>query len=420
IGGEAVSAALAALGFAVPADFGCNPINPTCPPTSIDDLYYYVSGSNVYVRHWIEGVQQDPIRDLPYSLELPFWLWDFDENGVPDSIQLELLTELLCLPEGIEHPLVNVSALREVMINNEAEYEEFIYQFFAIQSEMEAAWPLFSQRPEIPNGIGWQMRANWVTAGISSPTTTLLNDPLIFLSGTIPEPFQGITWNELAYFLIDIGDAFEMILENWNIAQSALNNQASIQLFAAVFGMFDIDMWSVLMEEDVFRSLDQAMYLTLFDWEYLLNKFGMTGLSAEELETAVDGIGLYPGLLPSQETASEFDWGTILDGYTEEGEFVNDVVGDTFLTTSARVVQASPDAPAVDICQNGVALFDNLLFKDISAYAEITAPHPDFLYEFAVVPAGDDCSAYVLSDNLDMPNTSTLVALNTYENLEFL
>ncbi len=397
LGGEAVSTALATLTFAVPDDFE-GELDYSYPGR----VYYWRDGSLLYVS------------DLPLSLELPFRLWDFDGNSIPDKVQLELLTELLCLPEGVQHPLIDIAALREAMMQNEAEVWDLIAQLFSIEEvEMGTAQLLL-------DSLGDQMKTNWATAGISNPITTPIDDPLIFSSGSIPEKYQGVTWLELADLFIGVSDAFINLLDNWEIAESALNNSASVQLLAAVFGLLTDDGWSEIMEMDFFADFEMAMLLDEFDWTYLCNKFGITDPSAEELGNAVNALELSPGLMPSQATTEVFAWGSILDTYTSEGEFVDDMIGDSYFATFARVVQASPDAPELGICQNGVALFDTVQFKEVTPYSPVTAPYPDFTYGFSSITAGGDCGAGVPLADVDLPNTFTVVTLNTYYNLESL
>lgn len=423
VGGEAISGALALLGFAVPDNFLCETYPGECFGDE-RDLYYYVSGSTTYVRYWywdsvLGALAYKNIKDLPMSLELPFRLWDFDENGVPDKVQLELLTQLLCLPEGVQHPLVDLDKLRSDMIANEAQYENLAGHLFSIRQEMVDAWPLLSQST-VPKGVGWLIRSQLGKPGMPL-SATILDDPLIFKSGVIPETFAEATWGGLAYFLIDIGDAFKTIDENWDTAELALNNEGAVHLFAAVFGMLEVDVWDIILQEALLQSLSMAMYLDQFDWEYIYTKFNIIdGPDLTVLENAINALDFSPEMMPSPETIDQFDWDALFDGYPGEGEFVDETIEDTYLTTYARVVQASPDAPTLDICQNGVTLFEDVSFKEVTPYSLVTAPHPEFTYGFSAVEADGDCGAGVALADVDMPNTFTMVVLNTYSTLESL
>lgn len=403
VGGEAISSALATLGFAVPDDFE-GELDYSYPGR----VYYWKGGSLFYVN------------DLPMDLELPFRLWDFDDNNVPDKVQLEVLTQLLCLPEGVQHPLVDVDALRETMIENEARYSGLADHLFSIRNEMVTAWPLLSPST-VPQGIGRLIQGKLGKPGMPL-SATILDDPLIFKSGVIPDVFLELTWGGLAYFFIDIGDAFKTLDENWLTAAAALNNIGAVHLFAAVFGMLDVDVWDIILQEALLQSLNMSMYFDQFDWTYLCTKFNITNPPdlAAQLEGAVDALGLYPDLMPTPETIQQFDWNTLFEGYTVEGEFVDDMVEDTYFTTFARIVQASPDAPDLDICQNEVALFEDVPFKEVTPYSPVTAPYPEFTYGFSAVEAGGDCGVGVSLAEVDMPNTFTMVVLNTYSNLESL
>ncbi|MGB9623412.1 MAG: DUF4397 domain-containing protein [Phycisphaerae bacterium] len=82
-----------------------------------------------------------------------------------------------------------------------------------------------------------------------------------------------------------------------------------------------------------------------------------------------------------------------------------------------RVVHASPDAPAVDVCANGAVVFDNASFPGATAYATV----PAATYAVRVVPAGAGCdSAGVINAQLTPAagTDTTVVALNTLNAIE--
>lgn len=59
-----------------------------------------------------------------------------------------------------------------------------------------------------------------------------------------------------------------------------------------------------------------------------------------------------------------------------------------------RVMHASPDAPAVDVCVNGQVAFPNLAFPAATAYAELAAGS----YDVAVYAAGSSCTGTAVID----------------------
>jgi hypothetical protein len=82
-----------------------------------------------------------------------------------------------------------------------------------------------------------------------------------------------------------------------------------------------------------------------------------------------------------------------------------------------RVVHASPDAPAVDVCANGAVAFANVSFPGATAYAGV----PAATYSVRVVPTGAGCdSAGVINAQLPLAaNTdTTVVAVNTLSEIE--
>ncbi|MGQ9649514.1 MAG: DUF4397 domain-containing protein [Phycisphaerae bacterium] len=82
-----------------------------------------------------------------------------------------------------------------------------------------------------------------------------------------------------------------------------------------------------------------------------------------------------------------------------------------------RVVHASPDAPAVDVCANGAVAFSNAVFADATAYASV----PAGTYAVRVVPTGAGCdSAGVIDASLPLAKNTdtTVVALNTLSEIE--
>ena len=86
-------------------------------------------------------------------------------------------------------------------------------------------------------------------------------------------------------------------------------------------------------------------------------------------------------------------------------------------TARIRVVHASPDAPAVDICANGTEAFRDVVFPSASDYATVEVG----TYQIRVVPAGTGCAGGgVISASLPLPadTDTTVVAVNTLDEIE--
>lgn len=86
-------------------------------------------------------------------------------------------------------------------------------------------------------------------------------------------------------------------------------------------------------------------------------------------------------------------------------------------TARIRMVHASPDAPAVDICANGAAAFSNVAFPGLTDYATVA----EGTYQIRVVAAGSGCAGGgVINAALPLPadTETTVVALNTLDSIE--
>lgn len=86
-------------------------------------------------------------------------------------------------------------------------------------------------------------------------------------------------------------------------------------------------------------------------------------------------------------------------------------------TAKIRVVHASPDAPAVDVCANGAVAFSGAAFPEATDYAVVE----EGTYQIRVVPAGSGCSGGgVINASLPLPagTETTVVAVNTLDSIE--
>lgn len=86
-------------------------------------------------------------------------------------------------------------------------------------------------------------------------------------------------------------------------------------------------------------------------------------------------------------------------------------------TARIRVVHASPDAPAVNICANGSTAFEDVSFPGATDYATVDAAS----YQIRVVAAGSSCDdGGVINATLTLPadTETTVVAVNTLDSIE--
>jgi hypothetical protein len=80
-----------------------------------------------------------------------------------------------------------------------------------------------------------------------------------------------------------------------------------------------------------------------------------------------------------------------------------------------RVVHASPDAPNVDVCVDGVIAFPNVGFNTATAYVTV----PEATYDVNVIAAGGACNVPgVITASLPLAGDTTVVAVNTLASIE--
>ena len=82
-----------------------------------------------------------------------------------------------------------------------------------------------------------------------------------------------------------------------------------------------------------------------------------------------------------------------------------------------RVLNASPDAPAVDIYINGGLIFKNIKFKDFTEYVQLSMGQ----YKMEVYPVGQ-MDKPVLAQNIQVPQKQviTIAATGNFEDLQLI
>ena len=82
-----------------------------------------------------------------------------------------------------------------------------------------------------------------------------------------------------------------------------------------------------------------------------------------------------------------------------------------------RVLNASPDAPAVDIYINGGLIFKNIKFKDFTEYVQLSMGQ----YKMEVYPVGQ-MDKPVLAQNIQVPQKQviTIAAAGNFEDLQLI
>ena len=82
-----------------------------------------------------------------------------------------------------------------------------------------------------------------------------------------------------------------------------------------------------------------------------------------------------------------------------------------------RILNASPDAPAVDIYINGGLIFKNIKFKDFTEYVQLSMGQ----YKMEVYPVGQ-MDKPVLAQNIQVPEKQviTIAAAGNFEDLQLI
>lgn len=350
--------------------------------------------------------------------------WDLNGDGIPDEIQFEILTYILCLPEDIEIPGVNTAAILDAFEDNRSEYRQMA---FFVQNGIEGLIEIAT----VGRAVGSQLKAAVIGEGMQD---VVIGDEVFV--GSVPKEWEGMTYWEVGDFLQYIGDGIYHYREE-------LRQMASLQflvlppisdLVATLLGMPDNLFLSYLTEvgfyeeKDLWQCLHMAMQFALLDWDYLLDMFApvLNVGAVNALVAALDAAGVADFTLLDIE-ADITPWfdeelaAVMEDLYTRFGNDIDTILANLVPTAWLRVVHASPDAPNVDVCSAGESFLWELTFGQISGYEEIKPISPEFLYYLALTTVGGDCiQDAVLSETFDMHGVRTLVALNTLENIEFL
>jgi len=363
---------------------------------------------------------------LPVELQAPYEEWDLNNDGVLDKDQFTLLTELLCLPAGAQHPTVDIDALRSLFENNVDIYWTVMYGIFDYEAEVLEAAAQLRALSRLSSPVGGLREAITVCGMMDTEI-----DAQVFEGDTIPDNWSGKTYGDLVDIMYDASDGI-VYLENQgllgdpnSITRLTFLNEATAYLFAAMEG-FDAGFLTWLFPEHFMELAWQVLDLANLNWDYLLLLFEGCGLDPVAIANAAEAVEnshLSPSLLPSPDfVEQQYDWEELFTDYTPEDfeELLDTIISQTFIRADMKVVHASPDAPDLDICHNDVALFEDVSFKEVTPYSPVTDPYPEFTYGFSAVEANGDCGEGVHLADVDMPNTFTMVVLNTYSNLESL
>ncbi|NLN92862.1 MAG: DUF4397 domain-containing protein [Candidatus Hydrogenedens sp.] len=367
------------------------------------------------------------IQNIPEIFEGSYETWDINDDGTPDAEEFELLTEILCLPDGVEHPLLDIAGLKAAFHENLATYWDLVYVIFDNEEEIVELAPMAKE-------AGRLLRLAILPARADIQYDEL--DPCVFKDCDIPEYWADKTYQDLADTLYNLGADVGYLIDNdfYGVEDStlryALDNRSTAAFMAAAMGS-----GKKLLEEffniNRFGALTSGLVLARLDWDFINDLLGAYALPEEDSSGFGDfyaSLELPEDIIPDPEEDIEyFEWNDVfhdddfMSGDIDIDELIASVLDNLIpFSVPVRVVHASPGLDAIAICQGDEFFQDGLAFKDISPYETAYAWHPDFLYDFGLVTEGDDCSSPQLSDSWDLDNTSTLIVLNTADDPEML
>jgi hypothetical protein len=364
------------------------------------------------------------IGNIPVIFQGPYAEWDINNDGVPDADQFELLTALLCLPDGVEHPALDIAFIKDAFDANLVSYWDMVDLIFDNEEEIVELAPL-------AEAVGSQLRTAVGPGKMGNRNEEL--DPCVFLGCELPESWENKTYGDLADTLFDLGDGV-MYLINKGLYGSegstmrvALVNDATAYFMAAAMGLDDT-LLNEFFNLNRFGVLEEGLILTRLDWDFLNDLFDgyVNPETSTEFGDLFASLDLPENILPDPaEDILYYEWNNIFydDVYQQGGiEDLIDSVTDELepYTMPVRVIHASPDLDAIAICQEDALFFDNLSFRDITPYQTALARYPSFRYDFGLAMAGDDCSNTLMANSYDLQNTSTLLVMNRADYAEFL
>jgi beta-lactam-binding protein with PASTA domain len=251
--------------------------------------------------------------------------WDLNNDGIADSVQLELLAHILCLPDNYEHPVIGpVKPIQDAFYANLALYTAQLDKYWAKEDAVIA---------------------------VAQPLKNLANDMLATgdpaLDGTfdpaalnLPDSWAGFTLRELAEFMIEAGGGVTWNVSQGNIGPGGLvhatleNNTSTDHLFAALMGL-DSDTYARVLAHRWYAKFERGMALADLDWQALLSL--LSGLDAglvNQVDTLMEDTDYSLDDVPTEEELAVYeDEGglDLLDPDTvwgESGETLQDLIDD--------------------------------------------------------------------------------------------
>ena len=239
--------------------------------------------------------------------------WDFDNDGVADSVMFDLLAHILCLPDTYEHPALGpVKPIQD----------SFYANLDAVNTVLNKYWD--KEDEIIATAQPMKNLANQILAVGGA----LLDDPITPEYNLTPE-WDGKTLGDLAQFMLDMGGDATWHLSQGNIGPGGLihtvfeGNVSTAHLLAAVIAL-DNDLGGEILGSKYYTAVKKAFALVDLNWQYLidlLQAYGLDPALVNEVETLVDDTEITPDDLDDDLYIATDDEGNdLLDPDTEWGE----------------------------------------------------------------------------------------------------
>ena len=222
--------------------------------------------------------------------------WDLNDDSIPDSFQVALFTELLCLPVGTQHPTIDIASVQAAFEQNLGTYWDSLNILKDIEDEMIALAPFALQ-------MGTQLKDAATTAGMINAVLP----PEAFNPAGVPDVWQNKSWNYLAGFMTDYGNNIQDLVDDNHIGDQlsstiwvALNNAGSAPLIAALIGISENAVTDA-MDYVFYQNVLRAVALKSVDWAYVLTLFEVHGLdenTVTDIENAIANVDFTEESIP--------------------------------------------------------------------------------------------------------------------------
>lgn len=214
-------------------------------------------------------------------------VWDTNNDGIPDRLQMALLTEILCLPPSVPHPTIDVAAVQNTFIQNLVAYEEFLEKARQDEADILAIAPLMRD-------VGIELKTAATAVGRDQEILAVS----VFLAGEIPDEWVGKTYFDLARLMRRMGMRIVNAENNGHIGDQlagtvwvALDTTGTAHLAAGLMGL-GVDLVHTVLGRDEYLESKQFLLLRDLDLDFLRTEFGLDPAGVSALQTALNEMDL--------------------------------------------------------------------------------------------------------------------------------